>query len=101
MALKNNSPGYLIVDVKAIHYYNMETKAEERKGKVQRDEEDEVRGGEKASGDILCAELHLRGFDYRLGCHLLRMLVTPYMIGSIFDIGCAPPAAAPVHLRQQ
>lgn len=66
MALKNNSPGYLIFYVKPIHYYNMETKAKEGKGKTQHYREGKFRGGEKVSADILCAELHLRGFDYRL-----------------------------------
>lgn len=32
-------------------------------------EEKELLGVER---DILYRELHLRGFDYRLGCHLLK-----------------------------
>lgn len=39
--------------------------------------------------ETYCAtELHVRGFDYRLRCHLLRTLVILYMTGSIFDTGC-------------
>lgn len=34
------------------------------------------------------AELHLKGFDRRLWCHMLKMLVIFYILGNVFKVGC-------------
>ncbi len=78
MALKSHPLGFLIFDVKTNHYCNVERKGKERKGKERKGDakcltlqgEEKGRGGKKerfgGERDILCSELHLRGFDYRL-----------------------------------
>ena len=94
---KRSSLCYLIYEVKSITSID---KGKKRKGlalwlTLQENLEVERKIW---STDILYAELHLRGFDYRLWCHLLRMLVTLYVMGSIFSVStfccwsCSPQA---------